>query len=181
VKRPKLGCRTTLGRGKLQLKDDADDTRDRVKWSWGRGAATTAAELGDPLGGDDYTLCIFDDAAATTPRLFLGSTAPSGGTCADGSSCWRGRGAPPGSKGFVYKDSKLLLPDGLKKVQLKPGIDGKAKAAASGAGAELAIPSPMNVMLPVVVQLQGENGGCFETTIDSATQSETTFLGSTTP
>jgi len=39
----------------------------------------------------------------------------------------------------------------------------------------------MNVTLPVVVQLQGENGACFETTFTSATQSETTFVGSTTP
>jgi hypothetical protein len=181
VKRPALGCRATLGRGKLQLKDDTDDTRDRVKWSWGRGSATSAGDLGNPLGSDDYTLCIFDDAANTTPRLFLGAAAPAGGTCANGTSCWRGRGTPAGSKGFVYKDSQLLLPDGLKKVQLKPGLDGKAKASAAGAGAELALPSPMNVTLPVVVQLQGENGACFETTITSATQSETTFIGATTP
>jgi len=97
VKRPKLGCRTTLGRGKLQLKDDADDTRDRVKWSWGRGSTTTAAELGNPLASDDYTLCIFDAASSPTPRLFLDATAPAGGTCADGTSCWRGRGSPAGS------------------------------------------------------------------------------------
>jgi hypothetical protein len=166
---PKTGCRqpVTPSKTKIVLRDSANDASDKVQWTWNQGQATTAAELGDPVGGDDYTLCVFDGPPAT-PRLLVQSLAPSGGTCEAGTSCWVAKGTPPGSKGFVYKDRDLLLPDGMKSVKLTPGIDGRAKAKVKGQGPLLGLPSPMNVTLPVRVQLQGENGICFDATYTAA-------------
>jgi hypothetical protein len=166
---PKEGCRqsTSGKRSKILLKDHPNDAGDKVAWTWGAGEATTAADFGDPVGGDDYELCVFD-GPPSSPRRMLALTAPGGGTCADGSSCWQAKGSPPGTAGFLYKDSGLLLPDGLKRVKLKPGGAAKAKAIVKGQGTNLLLPSPMNVTLPVTVQLQAANGECFETVFTTA-------------
>jgi hypothetical protein len=166
ITRPKTGCRhsVTPTKSKLALKDSDNDAGDKVSWTWAAGEATTSADFGDPVASDDYTLCIFDDTSANIPHLFLASTAPAGGSCASGGSCWTGKGTPPGTKGFLYKDSAILLPDGIKTVKLTPGASGRAKVKATGQGTNLALPSPMNVTLPVVVQLRDENGACFEST-----------------
>ncbi len=66
--------------------------------------------------------------------------------------------------------TKILLPDGLKRVKIQPGAAGKAKASVAGLGTNLHLPSPMNVMLPALVQLQGENGVCVESTFTTAKQ-----------
>jgi hypothetical protein len=178
---PRNDCRHSLGKGKILLKDSDDDSRDKITWSWGKGAATTSGDLGSPTTTDDYTICVFDGPLGNR-RLVLDSTAPAGGTCADGTSCWIAKGAPPGSKGYVYKDSQLLIPDGLKRVTLKPGIATKAKAKVSGRGSNLDLPSPMNINLPVIVQLQGENGICFDDTFRTAkTNSEDTLKAVNSP
>jgi hypothetical protein len=178
---PRTDCRPSLGRDKIALKDAPDDAHDKIKWSWGRGAATTAGELGNPVATDDYTLCVFDGSPFRR-RLFLDSTAPAGGSCANGGSCWTARGTPAGAKGFLYKDSRILLPDGLKRVKIQPGTAGKAKAGVSGLGTNLELPSPMNVTLPVLVQLQGENGACFQSTFTTAKQNaEDTFKAANSP
>jgi hypothetical protein len=167
---PATGCRlsTSPERSKLIVKDGADDTKDKLSWTWAAGEATAAADFGDPVGTDDYTLCIYDGVSAPTPRLFVEAAAPAGGACTGGTSCWKPKGTPPGSKGFLYKDSAILLPDGLKNVKLQPGASGRAKVKVKGQGPNLALPSPMNVTLPVVVQLRAQNGRCFESTFTAA-------------
>jgi hypothetical protein len=180
---PKTGCRRSLGsaKSKITLKDAPDDVKDKVAWTWGAGEATTPADFGDPPAGDDYRLCIFD-GLASSPRRLATSLAPGGGSCAGGGSCWRARGSPPGTSGFLYKDTGLLLPDGVKRVVLKPGDDGLAKAVVKGQGSHLALPSPMNVTLPVTVQLQAENGECFEATFVTArTSREDLFRATSSP
>jgi hypothetical protein len=178
---PRNDCKQSTGKDKLSIKDSPVDAKDKIKWSWGRGSATTQAELGSPTTTDDYTVCVFDGPPFDR-RLFLDSTAPADGSCANGGSCWTARGTPPGSKGFIYKDSKILTPDGLKRVKLQPGIATKAKAQVAGLGTNLEIPSPMNIALPVVVQLQGENGTCFESTFTTAKQNvEDSFKAANSP
>jgi hypothetical protein len=163
------------------LKDAPEDTKDKLAWTWGAGAATTAADFGDPPGGDDYRLCVFD-GLASSPRLLANTLAPGDGSCDGGGSCWRARGSPPGASGFLYKDTGLLLPDGLKRVLLKPGSEGRAKAIVKGQGSRLALPSPMNVTLPMTVQLQAEAGECFEATFVSArTSREGLFKATSSP
>lgn len=174
-------CRHSLGKGKLLLKDSDNDAQDKVAWSWGKGGATTSGDFGNPTTADDYTLCVFDGPLGNR-RLVLDSTAPAGGTCTNGSSCWQAKGAPPGSKGYVYKDTQVLVPDGLKRITLKPGAAAKAKAKVSGLGSNLHLPSPMNVNLPVIVQFQGENGTCFDDVFRTAKiDSEDTFKAVNSP
>ena len=80
------------------------------------------------------------------------------------------------------KDSKILLPDGLKRVKVQPGAAGKAKASVAGLGTNLELPSPMNVTLPVLAQLQVEHGACFESTFTTAKLSvEDTFKATSSP
>ena len=165
---PSPGCRPSHGGGKIMLRDAVGSAQDQLAWSWGRGAATTTAELGNPVAADDYTLCIYDNPGPT--RLLLGAIAPGGGTCAGDASCWVARGVPPGAKGFSYKDTGSLDPNGMKRMKLRPGADGRAKATVKGQGPNLAMPSPIAVALPMVVQLRGENGACFESTFVTAQQ-----------
>jgi hypothetical protein len=165
---PRAGCLVSLvpERSVLLVKNRDPDTRDKLVWKWRSGALTSAADFGDPVTTDDYTLCLFEDAASTTPGLLASVTAPAGGTCPFGPSgvpCWTAPGTPPGSRGFRYRDGGLLLPDGVAKVRLVPGGDTKAKVVVAGKGGNLALPSPLDVTLPVTVQLQRASGECWET------------------
>ena len=168
---PKGGCKLPIDpkRSQLVLRNKATDARDKLTWKWS-GAATTAAELGVPATTDDYTLCIFDQTA-TTPRLLLSSTAPAASTCPfgpTGAPCWKALGDPPGAKGFTYRNAGLFSPDGLSRLKITPGLAGRAKASVKGQGANLQMPSPLDVTPPVRVQLQAENGQCWEASYPSA-------------
>jgi hypothetical protein len=65
-----------------------------------------------------------------------------------------------GSVGYKYKD-KDRTPDGLDQILLKSGDAGKSKVIVKGRGANLALPSPLDVELPVTVQLEAANGECW--------------------
>jgi hypothetical protein len=155
---PKDDCREPVVTLKalLLLKDDAaDNARDKLIWKWIKGEKTDFVDFGAPLATDDYTLCIYE-AAGGQPSLLLSATAPAGGQCA-GRNCWKALS----TKGFKYKD-KDLTPDGLDRILLKSGDNEKAKILVKGKGANLALPSPLDVELPVTVQLQSANGECWE-------------------
>jgi hypothetical protein len=69
---PVAGCRAAAAGGAaLAAKNKKNDARDTLVWRW-RGAATTKADLGDPLGATGYRLCLYDAAglrhAAELPR-----------------------------------------------------------------------------------------------------------------
>jgi hypothetical protein len=171
---PKSGCRTPVDpkRSSLVLKNNPSDTRDKLTWKWTNGQATTAADFGDPVASDDYTLCVFDQVT-TTPRIVLASSAPAASTCpfgASGAPCWKGSGTPPGASGFTYRNAGLFSPDGLARVKLVPGAAGRAKVYVKGQGTNLEMPATLDVTPPVRVQLQAENGQCWETTYPTALQ-----------
>jgi hypothetical protein len=179
---PREDCRRPRDptEAKLVLQDSAKEAKDRLHWIWGAGEATTAAEFGDPTATDDYTLCVFDGPPAA-PRLFLQAAAPAGGACGD-DSCWVPKGKPAGAAGFAYRDRGLLVPDGLGAIRLRPGRDGRARITLTGRGANLGLPSPMNVTVPVTVQLAGAHGRCFAATYTAAkTDREQTFVAVGTP
>ena len=44
----------------LQVKDNAADTRDQIKWKWSGGAAVVQGNLGNPGSATTYTLCVYD-------------------------------------------------------------------------------------------------------------------------
>ena len=61
------------GKSLLLLKNNADDSKDKLVWKWLKGAATTIGELGDPTGATDYTLCLYSGTGAAAIALPAGS------------------------------------------------------------------------------------------------------------
>jgi hypothetical protein len=123
-------------------------------WKWVKGTLTTKADFGDPLASTGYQLCVYDG----TSTLVSHAEAPAGGNCNSKRPrpCWKESGT-----GFKYVD-RDLTPDGLQKVQLKAGLDGKAKILVKGKGDLLSLP-PMPIQtLPVTVQLINDDGTCWE-------------------
>src|SRR4029078_27765 len=129
---PRMDCAPTLTplKSPLVIKKKTPSTSNSVSWQWAHGPEILAAQFGDPLATDDYALCLYDG----TPTLVSELRAPHGDT-GNGKQCWKGKGTPIGSKGWIYAD-KGLTPTGLSKVVLKPGLvekgklTGKAKADA---------------------------------------------------
>jgi cysteine-rich repeat protein len=152
---PLPDCRqpTSDRKSSFVLKNKAPDSKDRLAWRWKPGAETELADFGDPLTTTDYALCLYD--ASTTSQPVLEALAPAGGTC-DGQPCWKEKG----EKGFDYRD-KGLDPDGLQRIALRAGVDGKARVLVRGKGVNLPMPQ-LPLKAPVIVQLQASNGACWE-------------------
>jgi cysteine-rich repeat protein len=157
---PEPTCREAL-RGAFQLRDRVPDGRDLATWKWTKGAGTTVADLGDPVGGGTgYALCVYD-AAGGAWRVALQTVVPPGGTCG-GKPCWRvaGTGA---SAGYRYGDGSGAR-GGIRTITLKPGAAGKAAVIVRGKGARLAVPGlPLAQDPAVTVQLRSTAGGCWGT------------------
>lgn len=163
---PRFGCRISIepGRGRLTLRDRAVDTRDRLDWTWRKGQATAAADLGDPLGNDDYALCLYDESVPA-PVLILAASMPANASCAGAAGpCWKqGSG---GARTLRYL-RKTGVPDGVVRVVLRPGADGRSRVTLVARGDDLALPA-LPLGLPVRVQLQGAHGPCWEATFSAA-------------
>lgn len=156
VYEPEPSCKTSTAPDKsmLLIKNHADDSKDRLNWRWNKGTETTLQELGNPPGGENVALCIYDESTATPQLLFR--------AIALGDDLWT-----PTAKGFLYK-SQTEINDGISFAQLHSGIAGKAKAKMKGKGALMSsgvypLPAP-TLPLPLRVQLQSDNGLCLETT-----------------
>ncbi len=163
---PLAGCRTPRAAltSTLQIKDKTPDKSDGLTWKWAKGAATTAAELGDPLASDRYALCIYGDTDAT-PTLLAELLAPAGAIC-KGKPCWKALGKPPGTTGYKYNDPELT-PHGIQSLNAKPGVDGKAQLIVKGKGATLRKPALPIGAFPLRVQMQ-KAGTCFEVKYEAA-------------
>jgi hypothetical protein len=127
---------------------------DRLVWRWARGPATAKVEFGDPVGTDDYELCLYEDG--TLGQSFR---VPAGGTCR-GAACWKEI-----SRGFRYRD-RDLTPDGILALRLIEGlVDGTSRIVSRGKGSRLALPAPGTIAGVLDVQLQRATGGaCFGAT-----------------
>jgi len=162
---PLLGCRNPFlaAKGKLDIKNDSPDKKDKLLWKWSRGAATFTAEFGSPLTTTEYTACLYDSSGPSmTQRLLLPALMPAAGDC-KGKPCWKQLN---NNKGFRYKDP-LRTPNGIVTLVLKSGADGKAKISLKGKGAELDAPA-LPLVLPVVMQVSNNVGQCWEATYSNA-------------
>jgi hypothetical protein len=123
---PRTSCRLPgeAGKSPLTVKNLTPDTKDQVKWKWSKGAATTFAELANPLDGAGYVFCLYDGTAGT---LLLNRVRPAGGVCAT-KPCWKQLGSPTNPKGYKYTD-KDLTPDGIEEGPGQAGEALKAKAS----------------------------------------------------
>ena len=146
---PLGGCKAA-GKSLLALKNNADDSKDKLTWKWLKGAATTLAELGTPTGATNYTLCVYAGSAAAIVAVPAGSD-------------WQATG----TTGFKFKDPSGT-PDGAQKASLKSGGSGKAKALVKGKGTNLPDTLAPPLSLPVTVQLVNDsNSTCFEAVYSS--------------
>lgn len=123
---------------------------------WPNGEATAIADFGDPLATDTYDFCIYEDGISP-PSLRFAASAPPGGICHD-LACWR-----LASTAYRYSDAERT-PDGLKRIVLKAGSEGRAKITVRARGERLTpdgfpLPPPGT---PLKVQLQASSGACFE-------------------
>jgi hypothetical protein len=165
IAQPLSPCKasTTPQKSLLRIKDVADDTRDSFLWKWNDGEATSLAELGNPPGGDGYTVCVYDEAGPIT--LLFRAVVPGGGQCGT-KPCWKAAGADA----FRYRNSDGT-PEGIVGARLESGTPGKAKV--TGRGVHLSdrsagLPAPPLAEL-LRVQLRGDNGLCLETRHDGST------------
>src|SRR5207249_7500493 len=121
------------------------------------GAATTFAQLGNPIANDDYALCVFD--LSGPPVLLLRAVAPLGGVCAN-KTCWKRVGSTTAPKGWKYAD-KDATPDGLTALQATSGAVGKAKMTVKGKGNNLPVGTFSTLGSAITTQIQAENGTCW--------------------
>jgi hypothetical protein len=127
---PKVGC-LTAGGASFQVKDNADDAKDQVKWKWKKGDAVAQADLGDPDTTATYTLCVYDTTLAVESLVASIRVEPNAG--------WQSKDP----KGWKYKD-KTGAENGVQKVQLKTGDAGKSKAQVKAKGAAIPMPQPFS-------------------------------------
>lgn len=154
-------CRATTVAGKalLHLQRPLECLRNRLLWKWLKGAETTLTDFGDPVTSDDYAVCIYDGRG-----LLLEADVPSG--CPGSLRCWREQ-----RTFFQYrnKQSEDLVqqypPDGLRKLVLKAGADGKASIVVHGKGCRLFHDGPLassdgieTLVSPLTIQLQRSGG-----------------------
>ncbi len=153
---PLTGCRGPVdsGKGKIDIRNDVPNTRDRLRWNWVRGEATAEATFGDP-SSTTYTLCVYDELGA----LSMTARAPAAELCGT-PPCWK---AVAG--GFKYQDP-FKSPDGVSSVRLKAGAEGRPKIKLKGSRLNLDPPA-LPLTSPVTAQLQASNGECWEARYDS--------------
>jgi hypothetical protein len=138
-------------KGKLQIVDDADDSKDKLNLQMMNAPGVTPEDFGNPMSSDAYHACIFGP-----DRLLMEAEVTPGGTW-DGKPCWAET-----TTGFTYKD-KTGSRDGITALRLKASAKPKTKIAAKGQGAALddpTLPFPNAVMAQIV---NAQNGQCFET------------------
>ena len=144
----------TLGvkprKARLKLKDHPrKEKRDKTKWAARRLGATDVADFGDPTDATDYELCVWAEIGGIS-TLLLHHEAPAG-------EGWRAR-----RRGYVYKAKKDVNPDGIRRILLKSGDDGKAKTLVRGTGEGLAMTDlPIPDGAPVFVQLHSSDAMCW--------------------
>jgi len=135
------GCRSAP-RSRLQLRDVADDKKDRLVWKWLEGDATP------DFGATRWSLCLH---RGELPALVGELALPSGAS-------WTSRGA----KGFKYEDAGGA-PHGVQHARLKPGVAGKAKVVVTAKGPNLPDGLLPFGTAPVVAQLvRADTMGCVE-------------------
>ena len=165
-------CRTAQ-KALLRIKNSSDDGRDKLLWKWIKGQQTAVADLGDPVAGTSYKLCLY--AGADEHLISDGEIVLLPGTG------WTTAGA----QGFMFRDKSPTAADGSQKVSLFAGADGRARVKVLGRGANLPDPAlPFAAAdFPVVVQMINAEAPavCFESRFAQALRNSATQLKLKTP
>ena len=150
-------------KSKLQLKNSSLDSKDKLVWKWSKGGATTTAAMGDPLATTEYALCMWDEEGGVPVLVMENHVLPGNG--------WKGS-----ASGFQYKD-RVGAPNGVGKVKMKAGPDGKAKFLIKAQGASMAIaPMPLSLDDKLTVQFVNNSGGCWQSDFGAPASRNNTAL-----
>ena len=158
---------TAPERAVLSMRNHATNAaRDRLRFKSRRGESVDFADFGDPRVDTDYQLCVWSDGPGGT-TLIADPEAPAG-------EGWKAR-----RNGFRYKQPDGANPDGLRKIRLRAGEDGKSRIAVKGKGALLVLPTlPIAEDDAVVVQLHNSTGACWEASFDAPRENTSTLYRS---
>lgn len=150
---PVAGCKSTT-KSLLNAKQSAEPAKRKLIWKWLLGSATTPAELGDPLDGTAYHLCLYAGTASAGLDIAL-----------PGGSTWK----PIGDVGYKYKDLGATS-DGAFKATFKSGVQNKAKLLLKARGANLDLSAlPLGVADTLTAQLiRNDSGICWEAVYPAA-------------
>ncbi len=162
----------TATKSKLLIKDNADDSKDKLVWKFGKGQAFTQGDFANPTTTSDYTLCFY---AGTAAALINEANVPASATLFSALS----------DKGYKYKDPARTQA-GLSKVLVRGGDLGKTRALAKGKGTGLpdfTLPIVgVSVTDPVIVQLRNQDTGkCLTTSFDSPKKNISTQFSAEEP
>lgn len=136
------------GKGVILIKNETDNSKDKLLWKWLKGPLTTQGQFGNPdTGTTSYTLCIYDDDNLEVSLVVTPVTN------------W----SPISTKGYKYKDSGGSV-SGITKILLKGGDAGKSKILVKGKGGNLPPAALMfSQTIDVTVQLlRNDDSQCWE-------------------
>lgn len=148
---PALTCKGAPSEKALLMIDNrTPDTKDKLAWTWKKGAITTASDIGDPTTTTAYTLCLYDNVGGVPQRRLMQTIPPS--------SRWKAF-----SRGYRYRDTTLSA-GGLQSIVLTQGAAGKASVQVRGKGQPLDLPGlPLSKQPNVTIQLLNANA-CWSST-----------------
>jgi hypothetical protein len=153
-------CRTAP-QSQLMILDNADDTKDKLKFAWSKGDETLLPAFGEPRYDTVYTLCIFDyqsGSALERARLSVGRSAAF---------------APVTGKGWTFTDTEATS-DGIFKIKLSSGDVGFPKIQIQAKGNEIPLPAPYSTERmfaadqKVAVGLVTSSGECWSAEFNAA-------------
>ena len=142
----------------LAIDNRTPDTRDRLAWTWRKGAATTLVEFGSPNTTTPYTLCLYDSVGGMTQRRLRKSIPPG--------SRWK-----PYARGFRFRDSSPAA-GGIQSILLTEGAAGHAGIQVRGKGQPLGLPAlPLTKQPSVTIQLLNDTA-CWSSTYSTSTAND---------
>ncbi len=145
------GCNGTGGKSILSIKNDDDNSKDKVLFKWLKGTSPLS-DFGNPTSASGYTLCVFD-----SNKVLASATAPAASTCG-ASPCWS-----TSATGVSYSDSSSPPDhDGVQKLSGKADTSGGAKILLKAGGETLPTIQLNGIVAPVTVQLRTTDAGCWE-------------------
>lgn len=152
---------TQPGKSPLVVKNNGKGGRKLV-WKIASASDSVTADFGDPTAGGSTGVCIYDESgniSHVTAELLV----PGGGTCKKEQPCWR---ALKNGVGYKFADARGLH-DGVKGIVFRSGLAGKSSLRVKATGSNLRLPS-LPASMPLRVQLQASDGGCWEASYTKA-------------
>jgi CSLREA domain-containing protein len=158
-----VGCTSPQARGaKLGIKTTSAGTK--LAWSW-RGAIPSPADLGTPLAGTNYVVCVYETVAGAEHAVLTGVLP--GGTC-DPGPCWK-----PSADGFTFKNH-AGTPSGFVDARLRGNATRPGSLALKARGPSFLAPTlPLGLDPQVVVQLKRMDApACWEARFSAAKRND---------